>query len=118
MRPIRNNILPLVLLLIVLLAAGVSVQAQNPTGTMGADLKPGRPGSNAKGQVSAPSKLPIKPSALNPKTLRLMEMIEKKNRELKTREAELLLREKNLESLEQKVRADLKKIEPPRSRSA
>ena len=46
-----------------------------------------------------------------------MELIEKKNRELKKREAELLLREKNLESLEQKVRADLKKIETALIRS-
>jgi len=115
MRPIRNNILPIILLMAVLLAPGVSAQAQNPTGNRGADSKQGSPGSNAKGEAS--SRLPMKPSALNPETLRLMELIEKKNRELKKREAELLLREKNLESLEQKVRADLKKIEEALIRS-
>jgi len=117
MNPIRNKILPILLSLIVLLASGVSAQSQYPTGNTGTDLKQGGPGSNAKGEVSSSSKLPRKPSALNPETLRLMELIEKKNRELKKREAELLLREKNLESLEQKVRADLKKIETALIRS-
>ena len=111
----RNNILPIALLLIVLMASGVFAQTQNPAGNKVS--KPGAPGANARGEVSAPSKLPMKPSALNPETLRLMEMIEKKNRELKKREAELLLREKNLEALEQKVRADLKKIEDALIRS-
>jgi len=115
MRPIRNNNLPIILLMAVLLALGVSAQAQNPTGNTGADSKQRSPGSNAKDEVS--SRLPMKPSALNPETLRLMELIEKKNRELKKREAELLLREKNLESLEQKVRADLNKIEEALIRS-
>ena len=111
MRPIRNYILPIPLILIVVL--GVSAQAQNQTGTPGAVSKQGAPGSNLK----EAGKLPRKPSALNPETLRLMEMIEKKHRELKKREAELLLREKNLEALEQKVRADLNKIEEALIRS-
>ena len=42
---------------------------------------------------------------------RLLEMIERKNRELKKREEELLLKEKNLEVLEKKILSDLQKIE-------
>jgi len=62
-------------------------------------------------------RLPQKASSLNPETLRMIEMIEKKSRELKKREQELLLREENLKLLEEKVRADLKKIEEALARS-
>jgi len=78
MRAFRNYILTIAL--ITLLASGISVQAQIPDGTPGADSKQGRSGSNLKSEPSP--KLPGKPSALNPETLRLMEMIEKKNREV------------------------------------
>ena len=39
----------------------------------------------------------------------VLEMIERKNRELKKREEELLLKEKNLQALEKKVLSDRKK---------
>lgn len=113
MRTFRNYIITMALT--TLLVSGVSVQAQPPAGEPGADLKQGHSGLNPNSK--SPSKLPGKPSALNPATLRLMEMIEKKNWELKKRETGLLLREKNLELLEQKVRADLKKIEDALIRS-
>lgn len=113
MKAFRNYILTMALT--TLLVSGISAQAQIPNGTPGTDSKQGRFGSNPKSEPA--SKLPGKPSALNPATLRLMEMIEKKNRELKKRETGLLLREKNLELLEQKVRADLKKIEDALIRS-
>ncbi len=62
-------------------------------------------------------KLPQNPSALNPETLRMLEMIAKKNEDLKRREEELQLRESNLKILEEKVLADLKKIEEVLARS-
>lgn len=61
--------------------------------------------------------LPANTSPLNPETLRLIEMIEKKNRNLKKREEDLLLRERNLKLLGEKVRADLDKIEEALRRS-
>lgn len=113
MKAFRNYILTMALT--ALLASGVSVQAQSTVGKPGDDLKQSRSGSDPNSKPA--SKLPGKLSALNPETLRLMEMIEKKTRELKKRETELLLREKNLELLKQKVRADLKKIEDALIRS-
>ncbi len=70
----------------------------------------------AQAQEAAPS-LPQQASATNPETLRLIEMIERKNRELQTREAELQAREENLKTLEKKVREDLQKIEAALVRS-
>ena len=69
--------------------------------------------------VPPPTKpeLPPPPPSLNPETLRMMEMIERKNRELRQREENLALREKNLKTLEAKVREDLKKIEEALARS-
>lgn len=64
-----------------------------------------------------PPSLPQQASATNPETLRLIEMIERKNRELQTREAELQAREENLKTLEKKVREDLQKIEAALVRS-
>ncbi len=64
-----------------------------------------------------PPQLPTQPASVSPETLRLLEMIERKNREMKKREEELLLKEKNLEALEQKVLADLQKIEEALARS-
>ncbi|MFQ5483279.1 MAG: MotE family protein, partial [Nitrospinaceae bacterium] len=55
--------------------------------------------------------LPPPPPALNPDTLRMMEMIEQRSRELREREEEMALKEKNLEALEAKVLGDLKKVE-------
>jgi len=64
-----------------------------------------------------PPQLPPQPASVSPETLRLLEMIERKNRELKKREEELLLKEKNLEALEKKVLSDLQKIEEALARS-
>ena len=55
--------------------------------------------------------LPSQAAAVNPETLRMIETIENKNRELKKREEELGLKEVRLKALEAKVRKDLKKIE-------
>jgi flagellar motility protein MotE (MotC chaperone) len=64
-----------------------------------------------------PPQLPTQPASVSPETLRLLEMIERKNRELKKREEELLLKEKNLEALEKKILSDLQKIEDALTRS-
>ena len=64
-----------------------------------------------------PPQLPTQPASVSPETLRLLEMIERKNRDLKKREEELLLKEKNLEALEKKVLSDLQKIEEALARS-
>ena len=88
MRPMRHHFL--IVTLVAFLTFGVSAQAQNPTEDT--SLKQVTPKPNKQGESATPPK--GNPSALNPETLRLMEMIEKKNRELKKREAELLLREK------------------------
>jgi len=64
-----------------------------------------------------PPQLPTQPASVSPETLRLLEMIERKNRELKKREEELLLKEKNLEALEKKILSDLQKIEEVLTRS-
>jgi len=63
------------------------------------------------------ARLPGQPPAINPETFRMIETIEKKNRELKRREEELFLKEQQLKVLEEKVRADLKKIEEALARS-
>ena len=64
-----------------------------------------------------PPQLPTQPASVSPETLRLLEMIERKNQELKKREKELLLKEKNLQLLEKKVLSDLQKIEEALARS-
>lgn len=61
--------------------------------------------------------LPPEPPGINPETLRMMEMIERKNRELKQREEQMALREKNLQALEAKIKSDLEKIEVALARS-
>ncbi len=61
--------------------------------------------------------LPPEPPRINPETLRMMEMIERKNRELKERDEQMTLREKNLQALEAKIKSDLKKIEVALARS-
>ncbi len=65
----------------------------------------------------APVTLPKRTSTLNPQTLRMMELIEKKNRELKEREVELKLKEQALKTLEEQVLADLKKVEDALNKS-
>lgn len=77
---------------------------------------PEKNGSGNEGTVTLPSS--DKPRVeMNMETFRMLEMIEKKNRELEKREEELALREKNLKELEKKVQADLQKIEEALTRS-
>jgi len=58
-------------------------------------------------QVKLPTKIP----AVNPETFRMIETIEKKNRELKRREEELRIKELRIKAIEAKVSKDLEKIE-------
>ena len=55
--------------------------------------------------------LPTKMPAVNPETFRMIETIEKKNRELKRREEELRIKELRIKAIEAKVTKDLEKIE-------
>ncbi|MGP0566041.1 MULTISPECIES: MotE family protein [unclassified Nitrospina] len=71
---------------------------------------------NTKGALHLPSTDKSR-LEMNMETFRMLEMIEKKNRELEKREEELALREKNLKDLEKKVRSDLQKIEEALARS-
>ncbi|MCF8723478.1 flagellar motility protein MotE (MotC chaperone) [Nitrospina gracilis] len=71
---------------------------------------------NTKGNLNLPSTDKSR-LEMNMETFRMLEMIEKKNRELEKREEELALREKNLKDLEKKVRSDLQKIEEALARS-
>ncbi len=56
-------------------------------------------------------KLPKQNTSINPETFRMMEMIEKKNKELENREKELATKEKQLKTLEENVQKNLEKIE-------
>lgn len=108
---------------LVALLAGTWAYAQNAQPRTPAVQSPGSPAPNAETQRSTlqaptePPQLPTQPASVSPETLRLLEMIERKNRELKKREEELLLKEKNLQALEQKILADLQKIEEALARS-
>ncbi len=64
-------------------------------------------------KVALPDPVP----GVSPETFRLIEMIEKKNRDLKRREAEIMLKEQRLKTLEQNILKDLKKIEDAIARS-
>ena len=56
-------------------------------------------------------KLPKQNATINPETFRMMEMIEKKNKELKIREDTLATKETHLKTLEENIKKDLAKIE-------
>ncbi|KMP10669.1 hypothetical protein UR09_05555 [Candidatus Nitromaritima sp. SCGC AAA799-A02] len=56
-------------------------------------------------------KLPKQAPAISPETFRMIEMIEKKNTELKKREEELTAKEQQLRTLQKNIRKDLEKIE-------
>jgi len=58
-------------------------------------------------KVALPDPVP----GISPETFRMIEMIEKKNRDLKRRETEITLKEQRLKTLEQNILNDLKKIE-------
>ena len=74
-------------------------------------------GDGAEGEVegNAPKNkkvaLPTEMPAVNPETFRMIETIEKKNRELKRREEELRIKELKIKAIEAKVSKDLEKIE-------
>ncbi len=63
------------------------------------------------GMEPEPIGLPGPVPGVSPETFRMIEMIEKKNRDLKQREENIQLREQHLKALEQKIQEDLKKIE-------
>lgn len=64
-------------------------------------------------KVALPDPVP----GISPETFRMIEMIEKKNRDLKRREAEITIKEQRLRTLEQNILKDLKKIEDAIARS-
>lgn len=70
-----------------------------------------------KEQIQEKATLPGPVPGVNPETFRMIAMIEKKNRDLKRREAEIALKEQRLQTLEEKIRQDLKKIEDAITRS-
>lgn len=69
--------------------------------------------TNEKGEESLKGKvkLPRQNAGISPETFRMIEMIEKKNTELKVREEELAAKEQQLRTLEENIRKDLEKIE-------
>lgn len=69
------------------------------------------------GKVQEKAALPSPVSGVSPETFRMIEMIEKKNRDLKKREAEIALKERRLQTLEGEIRQDLKKIDDAIARS-
>ena len=64
-------------------------------------------------KVALPGPVP----GISPETFRMIEMIEKKNRDLKKRETEITLKEQRLKTLERNIQKDLKKIEDAIARS-
>ncbi|MCA9484096.1 MAG: hypothetical protein KC553_10205 [Nitrospina sp.] len=104
---------------------GSAAQAQTKLNADPPELKNRKPpvfdGEKKDGEETAEPgvkpELPAAPSEINPETLRMMEIIERKNRELKQREEEMALREKNLQALEKKIQEDLDKIETALKRS-
>ena len=73
-----------------------------------------KPGEEQAEEVVKPKEKPVLPSqtsSLSPEMFQMMEMIEKKNRELKKREEEIQLKEQTIKALEQQVKTDLEKIE-------
>ena len=64
-------------------------------------------------KVALPDPVP----GISPETFRMIAMIEKKNRDLKRREAEIIIKEQRLKTLEQNILKDLKKIEDAIARS-
>jgi len=66
--------------------------------------------SDKKEPKKAPS-VSRRPQSVNVETLRLIERIETKTKELKKREEAIALKEQQLKDLEKKIKTDLKKIE-------
>ncbi len=61
--------------------------------------------------------LPKPVPAISPETFRLIETLERKNRELQQREEKIQLKEDQLKLMEQKIQEDLKKIDQALERS-
>ena len=72
---------------------------------------------NAKKEKEEKVTLPTEMPAVNPETFRMIENIEKKNRQLKLREEELRIKELKIKAIEAKVNKDLEKIEKGLSQS-
>ncbi|MEE9258999.1 MAG: hypothetical protein V3U37_05615 [Nitrospinaceae bacterium] len=79
----------------------------------------GIPGEVSEEEAVAPQevKLPQQAPAISPETFRMIEMIERKNTELKKREEELRVKEQQLNALERKISQDIQKIEDALARS-
>ena len=71
----------------------------------------GDPKKDAKDKKPEKIKLPKQNAKINPETFRMMEMIEKKNKELENREKKLASKEQQLKTLEENIQKDLKRIE-------
>lgn len=113
--PQRFRLRNLTLILTLALLAGVPL-AMAQTGDSTSQPKSTESSTGSEGTLTLPSTDKSR-LEMNMETFRMLEMIEKKNRELEKREEELALREKNLNDLEKKVRSDLKKIEEALVRS-
>lgn len=66
---------------------------------------------NPEEEAPAKLKLPKQNKGISPEALRMIEMIEKKNTALKTREDELAAKEKQLKTLGENIQKNLEKIE-------
>jgi flagellar motility protein MotE (MotC chaperone) len=75
------------------------------------------PPSEGEAQPAQKVALPDPVPGISPETFRMIEMIEKKNRDLKKRESEITLKEQRLKTLERNIQKDLKKIEDAIARS-
>ena len=71
----------------------------------------GDPPKEGKEKTPKKIKLPKQNASINPETFRMMEMIEKKNKELKIREKEVASKEQQLKTLEENIQKNLEKIE-------
>ncbi len=110
---------------VLFLAAGIFVGSAD---AQSVGFKP-RVGQTSKAKPPAPSEekesaqekpapvLPPVQAKISPETLRMLEVIEKKNRELKNREERLQVKEQTLKNLELKLQADLQKIDDALAKS-
>ena len=71
----------------------------------------GDPPKEGKEKTPKKIKLPKQNASINPETFRMMEMIEKKNKELEIREKEVISKEQQLKTLEENIQKNLEKIE-------
>ena len=71
----------------------------------------GKKEGKAEEKVPEKVKLPKQSEGISPEAIRMIEMIEKKNTALKTREEKLASKEQQLKTLEENIRKDLEKIE-------